>query len=43
MHIAMLATSHVGLISGACFANSGHQATCVGDAEDEINGPELSP
>jgi UDPglucose 6-dehydrogenase len=29
MRVAMIGTGYVGLVSGACIADFGHQVTCV--------------
>src|SRR5476651_1811237 len=36
MRIAMIGTGYVGLVSGACFADFGHQITCVDKDADKI-------
>src|SRR5215208_4299713 len=36
MRIAMIGTGYVGLISGACFADFGHQVTCIDKAADKV-------
>jgi UDPglucose 6-dehydrogenase len=36
MRIAMIGTGYVGLISGACFADLGHQVTCVDKDVDKV-------
>src|SRR5436189_6067131 len=36
MRIAMMGTGYVGLVSGACFADFGHQVTCVDKDDDKI-------
>ena len=36
MHIAMIGTGYVGLVSGACFADFGHQVICVDEDEGKI-------
>src|SRR5579862_1639528 len=37
MHIAMIGTGYVGLVSGACFADFGHDVTCVDKDESKID------
>jgi UDPglucose 6-dehydrogenase len=36
MHIAMIGAGYVGLVSGACFADFGHDVTCVDKDESKI-------
>ena len=36
MRIAMIGTGYVGLVSGACFADFGHQVTCVDKDKDKV-------
>src|SRR4051794_23496773 len=36
MRITMVGTGYVGLVSGACFADFGHQVTCVDKNTDKI-------
>jgi UDPglucose 6-dehydrogenase len=36
MRIAMIGTGYVGLVSGACFADFGHQVTCVDKDADKV-------
>jgi len=36
MRIAVIGTGYVGLVSGACFADFGHQVTCVDKDESKI-------
>src|SRR5436305_3125716 len=38
MRIAMIGTGYVGLVSGACFADYGHQVTCVDKGGDKVEG-----
>ena len=37
MRIVMIGAGYVGLVSGACFADFGHDVTCVDKAEDKID------
>jgi UDPglucose 6-dehydrogenase len=36
MHVAMIGTGYVGLVSGACFADFGHEVICVDKDNDKI-------
>jgi len=38
MRIAMIGTGYVGLVSGACFADFGHDVTCIDKDEAKISG-----
>jgi UDPglucose 6-dehydrogenase len=37
MRITMVGTGYVGLVSGACFADFGHQVTCVDRDSNKIS------
>ena len=37
MKIAMIGTGYVGLVSGACFADFGHDVTCVDKDQGKID------
>ena len=38
MKLAMIGSGYVGLVSGACFSEFGHQVVCVDSDPDKING-----
>src|SRR3954451_7728328 len=40
MRVAMIGTGYVGLVSGACFADFGHQVTCVDKDRSKIDALE---
>src|SRR6187455_349427 len=37
MRVAMIGSGYVGLVSGACFADFGHEVTCVDKDEHKIS------
>ncbi|MGL4404725.1 MAG: 2-dehydropantoate 2-reductase N-terminal domain-containing protein, partial [Notoacmeibacter sp.] len=37
MKVVMIGTGYVGLVSGACFADFGHQVTCIDKDAAKIN------
>src|SRR6202044_853506 len=37
MRIAMIGTGYVGLVSGACFADFGHDVTCIDKDQGKID------
>ena len=43
MRIAMIGTGYVGLVSGACFADFGHDVICVDKDEAKIDGLQGRP
>jgi UDPglucose 6-dehydrogenase len=38
MRVVMIGSGYVGLVSGACFADFGHEVVCVDQADDKIAG-----
>ena len=38
MRIAMIGTGYVGLVSGACFADFGHEVCCIDKDSSKIDG-----
>jgi UDPglucose 6-dehydrogenase len=38
MHVAIVGTGYVGLVSGACFADFGHHVTCIDKDANRIEG-----
>ena len=40
MRVAMIGTGYVGLVSGACFADFGHEVTCVDKDKSKIDALE---
>ena len=44
MHVAMIGTGYVGLVSGVCFSEFGHSVVCVDKDSskiDRLNGGEI--
>ena len=37
MHVTMIGTGYVGLVSGACFADFGHDVTCIDKDASKID------
>ncbi len=37
MRVAMIGSGYVGLVSGACFADFGHEVTCVDKDKGKID------
>ncbi len=37
MKIAVVGTGYVGLVAGVCFADAGHEVTCIDNNEEKIN------
>lgn len=42
MRIAMIGAGYVGLVSGACFADFGHDVTCIDKDADKDRSPETA-
>ena len=40
MRVAMIGTGYVGLVSGACFADFGHEVTCADKDKSKIDALE---
>ena len=38
MKVSIIGTGHVGLVTGACFAEKGHHVLCVDADEEKIEG-----
>ena len=43
MRVAMIGTGYVGLVSGACFADFGHDVTCVDKDRSKIEALKRLP